>query len=336
MSYFVRAGVISGLPELVNEFGMDLNSLLRSLDLPEKEALFDNEETLIDITAAQDLLELAAERCLCPYLGLLLGSRQTVSFLGVVGLLMQSASNLEAAIRESIQHLNVHAQGVLWSLEVEGDIAITKTGLVSDLGTIPKQALDLSLAQTANLLRLLSGNQLQLSEVHFHYDLPAERWIYRQVFGAPIRFNAEFDGLVFPARYLKQPMPTKNDYLHDTLSRYVSESTVAEPGDLASQVKLVIRQLLPTGSCSILNTAGFFNCDKRTLQRRLKREGLVYHDLVDEERYNQALSYLKDSKVPLTTIADLVGFADISTFSRSFKQRFGMSPSEWRKQQAVD
>ncbi len=333
MPYFVRAGVLSGLEEVTEEFGVALTSLLQSLNMPA--GFLDHEEALIEISAAMKILEFAAERCACPHLGLMLGARQATSYMGVVGLLAQSAPTIEIAIRETIQHLNLHVQGVYWTLEKHGESAIVKMSVAGDLGDVPKQGLDLSLAQSNNLWRLLTNKKLRATEVHFHYDIPDERWIYRQVFGTQVRFNSEFDGLVFPAKDLCKPMPAKNDYLHNTLSRYVSEIKAVDPTDLEAQVRLVIRHLLPSGRCSIINAAKFFNCDKRTLQRRLKREGVVYNQLVDEERYSQAFSFLKDSRVPLTTIAEMVGFADISTFSRSFKQHVGVAPSEWRKQQGA-
>ncbi len=36
--------------------------------------------------------------------------------------------------------------------------------------------------------------------------------------------------------------------------------------------------------------------------------------------------------MPLTNLAILLGYTDVSSFSRAFKQQFGQSPSEWRKQ----
>ena len=158
---------------------------------------------------------------------------------------------------------------------------------------------------------------------------------YRQVFGCKVTFNAEFDGIIFSSDYLKLPVPTKNDLLHETLNQYVSDlDTKDYTEDLLAQLTRVIRQLLPTGRCSIDNVATFFNCDKRTLQRRLKARGMVYKTLVDKVRFALACQHLENSIIPLTTLADLLGFANSSTFSRAFKKHFGLSPSQWRRQQS--
>lgn len=330
MSYFVRSGVLSGLPELINEFGVELPTLLETIDLPPD--LFDNEDTLVEIVAVGKLLERAATLCNCPHFGLLLGSRQPMSFLGVVGLIMQSAPDLPTAFKESIQYHNLHAQGVNWSLELEGDYAIAKLTYESDIQPVSQQGIDLGLAQTNNVLRLMTNNKWRPLEVCFHYAQPSETWFYRQLFGSKVTFNAEFDGFISSSDYLRLPMLTKNDYLHDTLNRYVSELGSDASVDLIAQLKRVVRQLLPTGRCSIENAAVFFNCDKRTLQRRLKRKGLAYKALLDGERFSIACKHLKDSSIPVTTVAELIGFADVTTFCRAFKAQFGVSPSEWRRQ----
>ena len=45
-----------------------------------------------------------------------------------------------------------------------------------------------------------------------------------------------------------------------------------------------------------------------------------------------AQEHLRDSSMPLTNLAILLGYTDVSSFSRAFKQQAGQSPSEWRKQ----
>ena len=329
MSHLVRSGALSGLPELIDEFGVELPTLLGTIDLPPD--LFDDEDTLVEIVAMGELLERAATLCNCPHFGLLLGSRQPMSFLGVVGLIMQSAPDMVTAFKECIQYQNLRAQGVNWSLALEGNYIITKLTHASDIQPVSQQSIELSLAQSNNVSRLMTNNKWRPLEVCFHYAQPSETWFYRQLFGCKVTFNAEFDGIISSSEYLRLPMLTKNDYLHDTLNRYVAEMGSDASEDMIAQLKRVVRQLLPTGRCSIENAAAFFNCDKRTLQRRLKRKGLVYKTLLDGERFSLACRHLEDSSIPLTTVAEVVGFADISTFSRAFKQQFGLSPSQWRR-----
>ena len=330
MSFFVRSGSINGLPQLLDEFAVELAPLLQSFGIPLD--FCKDDDSLVEIGAVNALLEKAAELCHCPHFGLLLGSRQQPSYyMGMVGLIMQSSPDLETAHNEYVRYGNLVAQGLNWSIETEGDHTTLRLTFEKDVPPISTQAIGLSVAHASNFWRLLSNNQWKPQEVCFHYDPPRETWFYRQLFGSNIRFNAEFDGFLFSSDYLSLPVHSKNDYLRETLSRYAAEENQDAAREFTAQVKQIIRQLLPSGSASMENVARYFNCDKRTLQRRLKRKDLTYQILLDGERFNLACRHLKNSSIPLTTVALVVGFADNSTFSRAFKHQFDVSPSEWRQ-----
>lgn len=328
MAYFLRSGALIGFAELVAEFGVELNALLKPLNLASD--IFDDEDNFIDIVTASKLLENAAQQCDCPHFGLLLGSRQSFRFLGVLGLMMQSAPNTGHAFKECFQHHELHVQGVHWSTHIEGGYAFAKLSYEGNLEP-SIQSIGLSLAQANNMWRMMTNNDWRPTNVCFHYDAPAHTWFYRQLFGTNITFNADFDGLIFPAQDLLLPVHTQDDYLHDTLNRFVTDLHDEIDRDCTTQVKRAIRQVLPTGRSSLDSIARLFNCDKRTLQRRLKKENTTYQALLNEERMSIACKHLSRATTPLTTIAELVGLSDISTFSRAFKQQIGCSPSEWRE-----
>ncbi len=329
MSFFVRSGTINSLPQLLDEFDVELAPLFQSLGLPLN--LCEEEDSLIEIGAVSALLEKAAELCHCPHFGLLLGSRQQATYMGIVGLIMESSSDLETAHNEYVRYSNMVAQGVNWNLETDGDYTTLKLTFEKGVPPMSTHATALAVTHASKIWRLLSNNQWHPQEVYFHYDPPPETWLYRQLFGSNIRFNAEFDGFLFSSDCLKLPVQSKNDYLHETLLHYAAEQNPDANLDFTTQVKQIIRQLLPSGGASMESVSHYFNCDKRTLQRRLKRKDLTYQILLDGERFNLACRHLKNSSIPLTTVALMVGFADISTFSRAFKHQFGVPPSTWRQ-----
>lgn len=333
MSFFIRSGTLSGLPQLLEEFDVALAPLLDSVGLPLD--LCEEDDTLVEIGVGCALLEKAAELCHCPHFGLLLGSRQQTTFMGVVGLIMQSSPDLESAHNEFARYSNMVAQGLSWGLEIEGDFTRLRLTFDKDAPSISPQGIALGIIQCSNVWRLLSNNQWRPQEVCFHYHPPPETWLYRQLFGSNVRFNAEFDGFVFSTDYLRLPVHSKNDYLRETLSRYATEQAGDAATDFIVQVKQIIRQLLPSGGASMENVARYFSCDKRTLHRRLKRKELTFQVLLDGERFNLTCRHLRDSSIPLTTVAMMVGFADISTFSRAFKHQFDVSPSEWRQKHST-
>ena len=69
----------------------------------------------------------------------------------------------------------------------------------------------------------------------------------------------------------------------------------------------------------------------RALQRELEKANTSFRDLVDETRKSMARQYLADTSLPLTEIAFMLGFSELSAFSRAARSWFGVSPSELRK-----
>lgn len=63
-----------------------------------------------------------------------------------------------------------------------------------------------------------------------------------------------------------------------------------------------------------------------------KRTGKTYKELVQTKRMNQAAYMLTNSRAPVAEIIRMVGYDNTSYFHRKFKERYGMSPKEYRHQ----
>lgn len=62
-----------------------------------------------------------------------------------------------------------------------------------------------------------------------------------------------------------------------------------------------------------------------------KRTGKTYKELVQTKRMNQAAYLLTNSQVPVAEIIQKIGYDNTSYFHRKFKERFGVSPKEFRE-----
>ena len=68
------------------------------------------------------------------------------------------------------------------------------------------------------------------------------------------------------------------------------------------------------------------------LSRVIKQvTGRTYKDLLVEKRMGKAAELLENSRIPVTDIITAVGYSNTSYFYREFKQRFGVTPHEYRE-----
>lgn len=67
------------------------------------------------------------------------------------------------------------------------------------------------------------------------------------------------------------------------------------------------------------------------LSREIKKKsGKTYKELLQERKMKQAVYLLTSSALPVTDIIESVGYDNTSYFYRKFKEKYGMSPKEYR------
>lgn len=94
----------------------------------------------------------------------------------------------------------------------------------------------------------------------------------------------------------------------------------------------LIETLLPGGYPVIDEVAQLLQVSTRTFQRQLSEEGLSYSGLVERCRGRVACESLKHTRDPVRDIAALLGYRDVSSFSRAFLRWTGKTPRAYRNQ----
>jgi AraC-like DNA-binding protein len=69
---------------------------------------------------------------------------------------------------------------------------------------------------------------------------------------------------------------------------------------------------------------------ERTLARKLSDEGLNFTEILQQMRRDLAVRYLDDRKLPVSKIAWLLGFREVSAFTHAFKRWTGKTPRQMR------
>jgi AraC-like DNA-binding protein len=101
----------------------------------------------------------------------------------------------------------------------------------------------------------------------------------------------------------------------------------------AKEVRAVMVASLQRGDATLDGTAHALRISARTLQRHLGRLGTSHSELLAEVRLNIACRLLADSGKRLSDIAKILGYANASSFSRSFARSMKIQPVVYRRQQ---
>ncbi len=101
--------------------------------------------------------------------------------------------------------------------------------------------------------------------------------------------------------------------------------------DFVFDVRQLITTLLPSGQSKKAAVAQGLGMSSRTLTRRLAKDGLTYQGLLDEVRRKLALQYLKDRRINIKKVADLLGYSEASAFYRAFRRWTDSSPAQHRR-----
>ena len=241
------------------------------------------------------------------------------------------SASLADAITVQSRFGRLMRDGVSTAIEIDGDEAVFRMEFQVDE---PPVLVEYNFGVLLNLARRITKRDLTPKEVWFTHAPPAHHQAHAQLFKAPIRWNAPFNGIIGNAADYTHALPTANDALRERIVQQAERMLSVLPSvDLfEDKVCAQIEAELPDGNTNAAAVAEKLGVSCRTLPRRLPQEGTSYQDLLDRVRFRLAVRYLGSGK-SIGDVAVLVGFAQASTFHRAFKNWTGETPAEYQDRQ---
>lgn len=332
MTGLVRSACLTNYAEIARGLGLDPLQQLRAVGLSPR--CLQDGDLKIPIEAVGRLLENSARLAGVEDFGLRMAESRRLSNLGPLALLLRDEPTIRQALEAFRDYLYLHNEGLVLRIEEDSGVVVLREEQVT-VGHMPvRQAMELSIAVTYRLLKTLLGSHWKPPAVCFSHGAPKDTAIYQRIFGAPVQFNSLVDGIVLRSSDLDRPLPSADPQMSRYIHEYLQSIRLEARTNLVEQVRQMIWMLLPGGRCSVEQVASHLGRDRRTLHRQLQREGESFSSLLDKVRGELALRHLENPQRPLGDIAELLGFSALSTFSRWFQQRQGISPSLWRKTRA--
>jgi AraC-like DNA-binding protein len=182
-------------------------------------------------------------------------------------------------------------------------------------------------------VREATRGALTLRAIHFAFPPPASKAEHERIFACPVRFDARRSGLEIEQQVWDMPNEKADGSLFAVLADHATtllHRLPQQPPEIV-EAQRAIHEQLRGGDPALDNVARELAVSPRTLQRRLKKVGVTYADLLDRTREGAAKRYLDDRGIAICEVAFLLGFAEQSSFNRAFKRWTGRTPNAYRR-----
>lgn len=334
MKDFARASALHGFAEQAVEYGLDPVALLTEVGLS------------IDILARPEGLVsyrrflLLLERCVAltgdALFGLKLGLRQGVKVFGPILYLLNNSGTVGEALTELRQFFHLHMGAAQVELtHFNGHIQLSYCVLDPTQRGL-SQGTELAIGVGVQLMKTLMGKNWQARPVLFAHAAGASAERYVSLLGVTPQFNAECDAIVLKQQDLAWSLSEADPTLHALIREHLASMERLTDFEVADYVSRLLRDLLPQGRVTVDQVAQCMAMSRRTLQRRLHDSGTTFQQVLDQSRKTMAIAYLRDSRLQITQLSELLGYAEIGAFTHAFIRWFGLSPSAWRISQHID
>lgn len=328
MTTLIRAAALTNYFEVARDLALNPAPLLQQVHL--KRAQLADPERRVPLSAVLELLQLSAAASDCPTFGLRMAESRQLAHFGAVSLLLSHQPTLREALLALMQYRHLLNESLAMHMEEVGDTVIIREELVGDAPVQSRQGMELALGTLFRMGSALLGPSLRPISVNFTHTAPADTHVHRRVFRCPVRFGADFNGIVCHIRDLDRQNPNADP----AMARYAKQFIEALPGpsgdSITHEVRKAVYLLLPMGRATIEQVADGLDLNVRTLQRQLGAAGTVFSDLVSEVRRELVVRYLDNPDYSLATISEMLGYSMASSFTRWFSAQFGMTPQQWR------
>lgn len=270
-----------------------------------------------------------------PAFGLHYGKNIQYNGRSLVEELVCSAGTLREALRELVKYKDLLAPGSQFQLAVGEHLASIsyQPGSVQ-LSDIQRVFDELIISRLYGISFWLTGGEFSLVEVRFSHPQPSYVEEYQRTFKTPIFFNSERNELIFRKEILDVPLSGSLPDYHGRIEQLAEEqlNRLAMGSRITRQVLSYLKANIGIAAIGVEDAASHLNMTARTLQRKLKQEGVSFAELRDQLRHDMAQNQLQNSNVSMGVLASHLGFSDASTFYHAFKRWEGVSPGEYRRQ----
>jgi AraC-like DNA-binding protein len=333
-SPLISVAATTGLLDAISAAGGDADRILQNVGL--KRSALANADGFIAVQTFSRVLEDAAIAAADECFGLHFGEQFDPKDIGALAYVVVHSPTIGMAIENIERYLHIHNNAARVSFSIEGERGYFRYGSVQGDIAPGRQHSEYSMAVAFKTFRIMTGADWVPQEIRFAHDSPVQTSEHVRLFGCPVRFGCASNALVVERGFGQRWVSSADPKLYRVLKQHVERILRDMPreNDLVGAVRRAIAQSLADGNTALAHVAAILAMSPRTLERRLKEDGVIYRDLVMDTRRRFALEYLRDPNRALSEVAFLLGYSEVSAFNRAFKRATGSTPSQYRESTA--
>lgn len=196
-----------------------------------------------------------------------------------------------------------------------------------------------------SLIETITGHSLgDNAEISFTHPPPPYATELTSVYQLNCRYNQPQNKLSIPASWANIPSPLYDEATYRTnltKCREIQIDLQANSGNIAVNIKSrllnhferrISGQIHAEKIPSLDSLAAEQCVSTRTLIRKLRQQNTSYKELLSEVRQEHARYLLERTHLTAADIGEKLGYQEAANFSRAFKQWYGSTPTQWRRQ----
>lgn len=268
-----------------------------------------------------------------PNLGLEFGKQVSMGVYGIIGYAMLSAKADIDAVHLALKYQRL-VLGSLASLALkfEDSFAAITLAVHSEDPRLTRFYVEQLFASCIVFNETLSGQASRIHQLRLSYPDPGYGNEYEALFNCPVVFNCATNEMRFDPGVLDIDLPNMNPATTQACTHVCDD--LLEKLMLQSSISYRLAGLLRSdfSRFSDMGTAArYFNCDQRTLRRKLTQENTSFRHTRDSVCQQLAVEMLKQ-EFSVADVAIKLGYSSPRTFRNAFSAWTGEAPSFYRKQ----
>ena len=325
----VRAAVLSHYDEVAMRLGLNPQVMLRKVGLTPR--MLASPSQLFPVESALALLEITAKESGSDTVGLQMAEARLLSDFGPISLLLTHQPSIRMALQVIAQYRHLLNESRGMHIEDVGKTTLIREEIISNYQGSTQQSTDMAIGVLMLIFRAMLGEHWRPQAIHFTHAANSDLQVHRRLFGCPLHFDSDFNGVVC----LKADMDRPNARADAAMASYAQSFIEAMPKQgqrtVVQDVRRSVYLLLPMGRASVEQIASGLGVNVRTLQRRLDESGVSFSQVLNEVRSELAQRYITHTPHSMGRVAEQLGYSNLSSFTRWFTSQFGCSPSQMRE-----